>query len=308
MSKQADMADVKGLYAAAEPHFRHWEVVKDLVDQMIDLIAELPPERPPGRLALEGAPAARAHAVGRHALGHPAPLAALRRPLRALGRPHRAARLRHARRAQRGAARAPRRAGARPPTPSPTAGKWALTWEDLLKLRRRGGPARPRRDGGQDPLPQVQHRARRATACPPAAGEALALKRAGAERGQGLRRRGRGRPDRRAPATRRRTRPGAWASTTSSSWSTGTTSASTTTPISRGRPRHAARLVRALRLARASGTEQGTEWGPVTRALLEAVARREPRPDVPRMVLVQDAQGPRLRQVRQQVARHAARP
>ena len=52
----------------------------------------------------------------------------------------------------------------------PDDGRWALTWEDLLDLPPPRRPARPRRDGRQDAVPQVQHRSVRATACrsPPA--------------------------------------------------------------------------------------------------------------------------------------------
>ena len=140
---------------------------------------------------------------------------------------------------------------------------------------------------------------------PPAGGRgggAQARRRRG---GQGLRRRGRGRPDARRHPRDAGTRPGASASTTSSSCSTGTTSASTTRDLV-GRARHARTTGSSRYGWRVAGTEQGSEWAPVTRAVLEAA--RGDNPDE-RAVhgLVQDAQGPRLRQVRQQDPRHAAR-
>ena len=58
---------------------------------------------------------------------------------------------------------------------------------------------------------------------------------------------------------------------------------------------------------RVFGTEQGSEWEPVSRTLLEMRADREPGPAAQRR-LGQDAQGPRLRQVRQRVARRAHMP
>ncbi len=56
---------------------------------------------------------------------------------------------------------------------------------------------------------------------------------------------------------------------------------------------------------RVTGTEDGMDWAPVTRAVLEAA--RGDNPDrVPIDRLVPDPQGPRLRQVRRQEPRHAA--
>ena len=83
-------AEVARLHAAAEPDFARYEVLKDIVDECIDLSLELPSERTSGRLAVEGPPAALAAALGSDALGHPAALAAVRRSLRALRRSHRA--------------------------------------------------------------------------------------------------------------------------------------------------------------------------------------------------------------------------
>ncbi len=56
---------------------------------------------------------------------------------------------------------------------------------------------------------------------------------------------------------------------------------------------------------RVFGAEHGSEWGPVTQALLAMVLRRQPDARAQRD-LGQDTQGPRLPEVRQPVARRAA--
>ena len=188
----------------------------------------------------------------------------------------------------------------------PDDGRWALTWEDLLKLRPPRRAARPRRDGGQDPLPEVQHRAVRPrhAARGRRGGGAEAGRRRG---GQGLRGRGRGRPDARRQPRDAQLRLGPRPRRTSSSWSTGTTSASTTPAISRwctarrpaGSPRYGWRV---------TGTRAGHGVGAGDAGGARGGARRRTRSGVPSHGLVQDAQGPRLRQVRQQEPRHAARP
>src|SRR5258706_3013984 len=66
--------------------------------------AELPPERPSRRLALEGPHARLAHALGRDAPRRAASLAAVRGPLRALGGPHHPSGVRDPRGAERGGA------------------------------------------------------------------------------------------------------------------------------------------------------------------------------------------------------------
>ena len=111
----------------------------------------------------------------------------IRRPWRPFGdrfvlsrRPHRAARLRHAGGAQRGVAR-PRTSATRDPRFAfPDDGRWALTWEDLLKLRRRGGlPGHAEMEGKT--LFLKFNTGPSGHGMPPAAGEALALKHAGAD-------------------------------------------------------------------------------------------------------------------------------
>ena len=233
----------------------------------------------------------------------------IRRPWRPFGdrfvlsrRPHRAAHLRHAGRAQRGAAR-PRRARRGP----------------ALRLPRRrplgadlGGPAqaaaprraaRPRRDGGQDPLPEVQHRAVRPR-------HAARRRRGGGAQagrgrgGQGLRGRGRGRPDARR---RHETRNTAWGLGLDNlvfllDWNDFGIDDPSISSVVHGTP---ASWFEGLRLARDRDAGRlGVGAGDARRA--GGGARRQPGR---RAVhgLVQDAQGPRLRQVRQQEPRHAAR-
>ena len=101
-------AEVARLHAATEPDFARYEVLKDIVDECIDLSLNYRQSGHPGRLALQGPSAARLAALRGHALGHSPSLAAVRRPIRALRRAHGAPRLLHARRAQRGSASASR--------------------------------------------------------------------------------------------------------------------------------------------------------------------------------------------------------
>ena len=127
--------------------------------------AELPPERPPGRVTLQGAHAAVADAQSgamrwdvlrpwlpfgdRFVLsaGHTVPLDLL-----------------DAGRAQRGFPRRARSATGDARFAFPDDGKWALTWEHAAQAAPPRRPPRPCRDGRQDALPQVQHRAVAATA------------------------------------------------------------------------------------------------------------------------------------------------
>ena len=69
-------------------------------------------------------------------------------------------------------------------------------WKDLLGFRRRGGLAGHAEMEGKTLFLKF-NTGPRGHGSPPAAGEAIALKRAGRRRRQGLRHRGRGRPDRR---------------------------------------------------------------------------------------------------------------
>src|SRR5512132_800696 len=131
-------AGVDALYSAAEPDFEKYEIVKDLVDECIDLALNYRQSGHPGgsrskvhmflSLLLSGAmrwdirrpwrPFADRFVLS---AGHTVPL--VYATLAVLNEVRRA-------RAE------------RDPDPAfafPDGGRWALTWEDLLKLRRRGG-------------------------------------------------------------------------------------------------------------------------------------------------------------------------
>ena len=154
--------------------------------------AQLPAERPPRRLAVQGAHDGLAAAVRRHALGRAAALAPVRRPVRAVRRAHRAAGLRHAGRAQRGhagPARAHRRGRVRLPRRRPLGADLGTAPEAAPPRR----PARARRDGRPDPVPEVQHRPLRARHAP-GRGRGAEPQAGRGRPGQGLRVRGRGRP------------------------------------------------------------------------------------------------------------------
>ena len=191
---------------------------------------ELPPERPSRRLALEGPPVprdccCRAPCAGTSGdRGAASPTGSSCRP----ATPCRSstprwpsstrASARAARRRRRSPLRLPRRRALGADLGGPA---------DAPPPRRpaRATPRWPARPCSSRPTP-----ARRATACRPRPARRSRSSWPARERGQGLRRRGRGRPDPRRHATRRATRPGASACRTSSSSSTGTTSGSTSGP------------------------------------------------------------------------------
>lgn len=167
------------LYRRAEADFEHWEVVKDLVDEMIDLMLNYRQSGHPGgsrskvhallATMLSGAmrwdvlrPWRRYSDRFVLSAGHTVPLvyaclAVLNETLRA----------RHERTGEERFA-------------FPEGGKHALTWEDLLVLRRRNGlPGHAEMEGKT--LFLKWNTGPSGHGMPPAAGEALALKMAGCE-------------------------------------------------------------------------------------------------------------------------------
>ncbi len=234
--------------------------------------AQLPAERPSRRVAFEGPPLPVAAALRRHALGHSTAVAPVRRPLRTVRGAHGAARLRHACRAERDhadAARARREAGVRLP------GRRALG-ADLGRPHPAATPRRParaRRDGGQDPLPEVQHRAVgprhaarggggcRAQACRPG-------------RGQGLRRGGRGRPHpRRQPRDAQLgLGPGLDNLVFLVDWNDYGIDDPSISSVVPGTPESWFGAYD----WRVTGTMDGSEWAPVSRAVLEAARGENP--------------------------------
>ena len=108
----------------------------------------------------------------------------------------------------------------------PDDGRWAVTWEDLLMLRRRGGlPGHAEMEGKT--LFLKFNTGPSGHGMPPAAGEAVALKLRRRRRGEGLRSGGRGRPHARREPRDAEHAWGLGSTTSSSSW-TGTTTGSTT--------------------------------------------------------------------------------
>ena len=186
----------------------------------------------------------------------------------------------------------------------PDDGRYALTWEDLLDAapQRRALPATPRWrarrcSSSGTPAPRAtacpRRRARRWRSSAPAASEVKVF----AIEGEGG------------------LTPGASHETRNTAWGLGLDNLVFLVDWNDfgiddhadllGGPRHARRLVRAVRLA-GDGHRAGHRVGPdVTRTVLEASRGDNPE-GVPSMRLVQDAQGPRLPQVRQQVPRRAA--
>ena len=276
--------DVEQLFAAAEADFARYEVIKDLVDECIDLSLNYRQSGHPGgsrskvhmmlALLLSGAmrwdllrPWRRFGDRFVLSAGHTVPLV-----YATLAVLNEAVRARYERDRD-GLLCLPRR--------RPLGADLGVAAAAAPARR----PGRPRRDGRQDALPEVQHRpVRPRDAASRGRGDGPEARRR--RRGQGLRDRRRRRPDRRARPTRPRTRPSASASTTSYyliDWNDcgiDARPASVVVTARRG-------LVRAVRLP-GPGTEHGSEWARVTRAFLETMRGAEPRPAAEHG-LVQDA-------------------
>jgi transketolase len=286
MSRASEPADIAALYAAAEPRFRHWEVLKDLVDEMIDLSLNYRQSGHPGgsrsrvhmllSLMLSGAmrwdvlrpwrPFADRFVLS---AGHTVPL--IYATLAVLNE---VMRRRHA-------------LGGEAVYAFPEGGRWALTFEDLARLRRRGGlPGHAEMEGKT--LFLKWNTGPSGHGMPPAAGQALALKLAGCEEVKVFVAEGEG-----------GLTPGASHETKNSSWGLGLgnlvflvdwndfgidvnaiSSVVHGTPVDWFEP-YGWRVV---------GSEQGMEWGPVTRALLEG-ARGDNPGRTPTMVWLRTRKG-----------------
>ena len=170
--------DVGRLFAAAEADFARYEVVKDLVDEFIDLSLNYRQSGHPGgsRSKVHMLLALLLSGAMRWDIRRPWRRFADRlRPVRG---PHGPPRLRHARRAERGAAARYALTGTTA-FAFPDDGRWALTWEELLGLRHRGGLPGHAEMAGQTLFLKF-NTGPSGHGMPPAAGEALALKLAGA--------------------------------------------------------------------------------------------------------------------------------
>jgi transketolase len=178
IARSGSESDVARLFAAAEPDFARYELVKDLIDECIDLSLNYRQSGHPGgsrskvhmmlALLLSGAmrwdvlrPWRRFGDRFVLSAGHTVPLV-----YATLAVLNEAVRLRHQRTGE-------------PEFAFPDDGRWALTWEWLLKLRRRGGlPGHAEMEGRT--LFLKFNTGPSGHGMPPAAGEALSLKLAGA--------------------------------------------------------------------------------------------------------------------------------
>ncbi len=260
-------------FSAAEPDFSRYEVLKDLVDECIDLSLDYRQSGHPGgsrskvhmmlALALSGAmrwdlrrPWLRFADRFVLSAGHTVPLvyatlAVLNEGLRA--RYERSGLERFA---------------------FPDDGRFALTWEMLPEAPPPRRPARARRDGGEEPVLQVQHRPVRRTVWAPAVGEALALKLAGAEGVKVFVVEGEG-----------GLTPGGAHEAKNTAWGLGLPNLVFLVDWNDYGidPRPASSVVKGSPVDwfapygwRVTGTEHGSEWGPVTRAVLEAACGANP--------------------------------
>ena len=266
------------LLAEAEAAFPQWEVAKDLVDEMIDLMLDHRQSGHPGgsrskvhlllSTLLSGAmrwdvlrpwrPLSDRFVLS---AGHTVPL--LYATLAVLNE---AMRQRHA-----------REGGTR--FAFPDGGRWALTWEDLLRLRRRGGlPGHAEMEGKT--LFLKWNTGPSGHGMPPAAGQAVALKIAGAGEVKVFVMEGEGGL---TPGASHETKNSAWGLGLDNlffllDWNDYGIDENALSSVVHGTPQDWF----APYGWRVFGTEAGMEWGPVTRTVLEATRGEAPggRPTV----------------------------
>jgi transketolase len=270
--ESADAFGVDALYARAERDFERWEVIKDLVDESIDLALNYRQSGHPGgsRSKVHLLLATLFSGAMRWDLrqpwrpfqdrfvlsaGHTVPviyatLAVLNEGLRA----------RHERDGDERFA-------------FPDAGRWALTWENLLMLRRRGGlPGHAEMEGRT--LFLKFNTGPSGHGMPPAAGEALALKLAGADDVKVFVVEGEGGL---TPGASHETRNTAWGLGLSNlvflvDWNDFGIDDFALSSVVHGTPESWFSGYG----WRVTGTEQGSEWAPVTHAALEAARGENP--------------------------------
>jgi transketolase len=263
---------VDDLYARAEPSFEHWDLVREVIDEAIDLSLNYRQSGHPGgsrskvhlflSLLLSGAmrwdirrpwlPFADRFVLS---AGHTVPLvyttlATLNETLRARFERDRDERFAF-----------------------PDDGKWALTWEDLLKLRRRGGLAGHAEMEGKTLFLKF-NTGPSGHGMPPSAGEAVALRLAGAGEVKVFAVEGEGGL---TPGASHETRNSAWGLGLSNlvflvDWNDYGIDDVAIHEVVHGTPREWFEPYG----WRVTGTEQGSEWGPVTRAVLEAARGENP--------------------------------
>jgi transketolase len=266
------IAPVDRMYAESESAFDHWEVVKDVIDEAIDLALNYRQSGHPGgsrskvhlflSMLLSGAMRWDIRRpwlpfTDRFVLsaGHTVPLvyatlAVLNETLRARSE--------------------------RNPDPAfvfPDEGRWALTWEQLLLLRHRGGlPGHAEMEGRT--LFLKFNTGPSGHGMPPAAGEALALKLAGCEDVRVFVVEGEGGL---TPGASHETRNAAWGLGLSNlvflvDWNDFGIDDFAASSVVPGTPETWFDAYS----WRVTGTEQGMEWAPVTRAVLEAARGDNP--------------------------------
>ena len=266
-------ADVERLFAAAELDFIHYEVLKDVVDECIDLSLNYRQSGHPGGsrskvhlllgLLLSGAmrwdirhPWSRFADRFVLSAGHTVPvvysvLAVLNEGLRA----------RHDQTQDRRYA-------------FPDDGRWALTWEWLLRLRRHGGLPGHAEMAGRTLFLKF-NTGPSGHGMAPAAGEALALKLAGAEEVKVFVVEGEGGL---TTGASHETKNTAWGLGLSNlvflvDWNDFGIDPRPTSSMMNGSPVDWF----APYGWRVTGTEQGSEWGPVTRVVLESACGHNPQ-------------------------------
>jgi transketolase len=271
-ARSGDERDAQRLFAAAEPDFARYELVKDLVDECIDLSLNYRQSGHPGgsrskvhmmlSLLLSGAmrwdvlrPWRRFGDRFVLSAGHTVPLV-----YATLAVLNEAVRARH------------ERDGA-PEFAFPDDGRWALTWEWLLRLRRRGGlPGHAEMEGRT--LFLKFNTGPSGHGMPPAAGEALSLKLAGASEVKVFVFEGEG-----------GLTPGSAHETKNLAWGLGLDNLVFMVDWNDFGidPRPASTVVAGTPVDwfapygwRVNGTEHGMEWGPVTEAVLEAACGANP--------------------------------
>jgi len=277
---------VDALLASAERDFARWEVAKDLVDECIDLMLNHRQSGHPGGsrskvhalLATLLSGAMRVDLLrpwrpfcDRFVLsaGHTVPLI-----YATLATLNEVVRRRHAQ-------------GADARFAFPDGGKWALLPEDLLNLRRRGGlPGHAEMEGKT--LFLKWNTGPSGHGMPPAAGEAVALKLAGASDVKVFVMEGEGGL---TPGASHETKNSAWGLGLSNlvflvDWNDWGIDDNPCSSVVHGRPEdwfapYGWRVV---------GTEEGSEWAPVTRAVLEG-ARGDNPGNVPTMVWLKTRKG-----------------
>jgi transketolase len=268
-----DPATVDQLYAAVEPDFAGWETAKDLIDELIDLALNYRQSGHPGgsrskvHLLMATLLSGAMHWDLRRpwrplqdrfvlSAGHTVPLV-----YATLALFNEVLRERHARDGD-------------PRFAFPDDGRWSLTWEHLLQLRHRGGLPGHAEMAGRTLFLKF-NTGPSGHGMPPAAGEALALKLAGAEEVKVFTVEGEGGL---TPGAAHETKNTAWSLGLSNliflvDWNDYGIDERAASSVVHGGPEdwfvpYGWRVL---------GTREGMEFGPVTRVALEAA--RGPNPD-----------------------------